>query len=307
MKVLVIDNDQDSVKILEQYLTPLGHELHSIDNERDGPCYLADNTIDLVFIDMNSNAEGAVETIKAFRAPERSEWFPVVVLTPNIDDDVYASAILAGADAILPKPLNHNRMLMQVIALERIYLSRQNLQASKDLMAANLALLKLSMYDEVTDLANRRYFEETLGKEFKLAKRHKAHLTVLMCEIDGFKRMHETHGVKVANALIRSLVDAINAIPSRPTDLVCRYGVDLFSVILPATDEAGASHISEKISVSLDSELKKPAFALLSSRFVFSIGSATDDGRYRTMEDLIAAAFQSLQAAKKTNYILRNL
>lgn len=307
MKILVIEKNQESRVIMEQCLIPLGHELHHADNEQEGLRIIGAHAIDFIFIEMGSDAEAAVETIKSLRTPEKHAWFPVVALSANTDDDVHASAILAGADAILSKPLSRNLMIMQVISLERIYIARQNLQANKDLIAANLALLKLSMYDEVTDLPNRRYFEETLKKEFKLAKRHKSQLTVLMCEIDGFMRIIDRHGVDNGFHFIQALVSAINSIPARPTDLVCRCGSDLFSVILPGTDEKGANHVSEKINRSVNSELMKPSLALSAPPIVFNIGSATDDGRFRTLNELITAAVQSLQAAKKTSYILRNL
>lgn len=307
MKILVIEKNQTHSSLMEQSMVPLGHELHFSSNEREGLSYLSEHEVDFIFVEMASEAECTLEIIRSIRAAEKNEWFPIVAISANTDDDVYASVILAGADAILPKPLSRNRMLMQMIALERIYLARQNLQANKDLIAANLALLKLSMYDEVTDLASRRYFEETLNKEFRLAKRNQSQLTVLMFEIDSFKRILEVYGAEKGNYLLQTLVSVITEIPSRPTDLVCRYGADQFSVILPATDEVGANHLSEKINSSVTSELMKPSFALLAPPLLFNIGSATDDGRFRSVNELISAANQSLHAAKKTNFILRNL
>lgn len=298
MKILVIGKLKDSRSILDQCLAPIGHVFHYAENEADGLFYIRHNEVDLILIDMDSDSERADGLIKSVSMSIEQGWIPIIALSSAADDEAYSQAILAGADAMLAKPLNRTRLPMQVIALERVYLARQNLQANRDLIAANLALLKLSMYDEQTGLANRRYFEETLNKELRLARRDQAQLSLLLCEIGSLKRLHETH-VRETKPL-NAIVSAISRIPCRPADFVSRYDGDVIAVLLPDTDPAGAAHIAEKIKRSVDSELMNEALASLAMPLTLNIAVVTDAGGGQTTETFMADALQALQAAKKT-------
>ncbi|MGR8951511.1 MAG: GGDEF domain-containing protein [Gammaproteobacteria bacterium] len=293
MKILVIEKSEVCRFILEQCLTTLGHAFHHVARAEDALHFIQSHEIDFVFIDMDFGRERAAEAIRSIRALQKNEWWPIAALSSETDDDAYADAILAGADAVLPKPLSRKRILMQVIALERIYIARQSLQAHHELIEANRALLKLSMHDEVTGLGNRRYFEETLLKEIRLAKRNHRHLALLMCDISGL----EPNSKGESNPL-PAIAAAISSIPTRPTDLVCRYSDSVFAVILPNTDGEGTLKIAAKIRDSVEHVLTNSSFASPASPLSFRIGSATHNGLYHTTDEFVRAASEALQTLK---------
>ena len=295
MKILVIDKSEVSRFILDQCLTSLGHVFHFASAAEEALLFLRSHSIDFVFIDLDSGRERAGDTIKSIRAAHQSEWFPIVALSSETDDDAFANAILAGADAQITKPLHRNRIVMQVIALERIYMGRQSLQAKKDLIAADLALLKLSMYDEITGLANRRYFEETLIKEIRLAKRERRRLTLLVCEIENLAQPSAGGDSEFTNRRLHAIAAAIACIPSRPTDFICRYDDNSFAVILPNTDQQGAQHIADKIRGSIETVLTQTTTNASTAPLTCRIGSATDDGQFQTSTDFIHAASATLR------------
>lgn len=295
MKILVIKKNEGDRHILDQCLSSLGHLLHHAQSEDQALQFIEQHQIDCVFIDIDTDKERTTETLKSIRATQKDEWFPIVALSSAADDEAFAHTILSGADALLPKPLSQSRVLMQMIALERIYLGRQNLQAKKDLLAANLALLKLSMYDEITGLANRRYFEETLNKEMKQAKREGCKLTLLMCEIGNTAPFPETGDSESGQRLLYAVAAAIACIPSRPTDFVCRYGGNCFAVLLPNTGEEGALHIAERIQAAVESILATPSLSGQAAPLAFRIGSAVHAGQFETKEDFIHTASASLK------------
>lgn len=307
MNILVLEHDQDSRVLLEQSLEPLGHRLHFADNEASALDFFECHLVDCFFIEMNKNCDATVAAIKSIRTQRQGEWFPILALCANLDDDSFAAAILAGADAVATKPLQRKRVLMQLIALERIYLARQNLQVNKDLLAANLALLRLSMYDEVTGLPNKRYFDETLDKEFRLASRTHSPLTVMMCEIEGWKRVVAAFGADKAGLWQQKVAEVIKDVPSRPTDLVSRYGEDVFALILPNTPEAGACRVADLLSEAIVKAMGDDFTDGPVQLRAFHIASATDDGKCVAANDLAENALKSLHAVKKTNYVLRNL
>lgn len=292
MKILVIEKNEDGRLILDQCLSSLGHVFHHAESGEQACHFIERHLPDFVFIDADFDPQQTATTIKSLRTAHKHEWFPIVALSSDTDDEAFANAILAGADTLLAKPLQRNRVLMQVIALERIYIGRQNLQAKKDLIAANLALLKLSMYDEITGLANRRYFEETLLKEIKLAKRDRRRLSLLICEIDN--HVDAAGSSEFANRRLSAAAAAIACIPSRPTDFVCRYDSNSFAVILPNTDQEGARHIADKIRISVETVLAKAAQETQATPPACRIGSATHDERFQTLDEFIRAASPDL-------------
>jgi diguanylate cyclase (GGDEF)-like protein len=295
MKILVIEKNEENRHMLDQCLSSLGHLFHHAQSGEQALRFIGQHPIDCVFIDIDIERDRTAETLASIRAAQKNEWFPIVALSAATDDEAFAHAILAGADALLQKPLSQSRVLMQVIALERIYNGRQDLQAKKELLAANLALLKLSMYDEITGLANRRYFEETLFKEMKQAKREGCKLTLLICEIGNAAPLPEAGGGDAENRLLYAVAAAIAAVPSRPTDFVCRYGGLCCAVLLPNTGAAGARHIAAKVQAAAEAVLADPALCGQSAPQAFRIGSATHEGQFQTPEGFIDAASASLK------------
>jgi diguanylate cyclase (GGDEF)-like protein len=294
MKILVIEKNEDNRHMLDQCLSSLGHLFHHAQSGEQALRFIGQHLIDCVFIDIDIERERTAETLASIRAAQKNDWFPIVALSAATDDEAFAHAILSGADALLQKPLSQSRVLMQVIALERIYNERQDLQAKKELLAANLALLKLSMYDEITGLANRRYFEETLAKEMKQAKREGCKLTLLLCEIGNAVPLPETGGGEAENRLLHAVAAAIAAVPSRPTDFVCRYGGLCFAVLLPNTGAAGARHIEAKVQAAAEAVLADPALCGQAAPLTFRIGSAIHEGQFQTPEGFLRAAGDSL-------------
>lgn len=95
------------------------------------------------------------------------------------------------------------RLQLQISAMERIYHTRKKLkEAQLELIEANKALLHLSMFDKLTGLANRRNFDDTLEKEYKLAKREKNPLTVIICDIDFLKFIMTPMGTKLGMTVL---------------------------------------------------------------------------------------------------------
>lgn len=295
MKILIIEKSEVSRFILEQCLTSLGHVFHHAASVEDALPVILSQQVDFVFIDMDFGRERVADAIQSIRAEHQSEWIPVVALSSGSDDEAFANAILAGADSLLPKPLSRNRILMQVIALERINVTRQNPSTNKELIAANQALLKLSMYDEITGLANRRYFEKTLDREIRLAKRERHQLALLMCEIGNIAQPNEAGEDESRKRYLNTIATAIECIPSRPTDFVCRYGGNSFAVILPNTDEEGALHVSERIQGSVELALAKSSFGWPQIPLTFRIGLATYGRQFQTIDELIHAACAALK------------
>ena len=100
--------------------------------------------------------------------------------------------------------------------------------------------------DPLTGVGNRRFLQQTLNREIDLAKRHNQPLSVLMIDIDGFRKLHEQHGLSNSERILRELAGNLSTL-SRTTDAVFRCEGDQFMVILNNTDKSGANIIAKRI------------------------------------------------------------
>ncbi len=160
----------------------------------------------------------------------------------------------------------------------------------------------LSRTDQLTDVANRRYYDEVVDIEWKLALREGHRLSILMIDIDFFKNYNDFYGHQDGDKCIKKVVDIIKNSVHRVTDFVARYGGEEFSVILPNTDQEGATYIAEKIRKAVE-QAQIPHEATLTSIPVvtLSIGVATTIPTMEyTCKQLIKQADNALYRAKNS-------
>ena len=117
----------------------------------------------------------------------------------------------------------------------------------QELLQANQELQKLALSDGLTRLANRRRFDEHLSDEWQRLARDKQPLSLILCDLDHFKRYNDTFGHPAGDRCLIRVARALLNGPQRPADLVARYGGEEFAVILPNTDTHGAWRIAQKI------------------------------------------------------------
>lgn len=117
----------------------------------------------------------------------------------------------------------------------------------QELILANQELQKLALSDGLTRLANRRRFDEHLADEWQRLARDQQPLSLILCDLDHFKRYNDAFGHPAGDRCLIRVAKALLNGPQRPADLVARYGGEEFAVILPNTDTHGAWRIAQKI------------------------------------------------------------
>jgi len=156
-------------------------------------------------------------------------------------------------------------------------------------LSANAVLMEqltqMAREDGLTGVANRRTLDERLPQEMARARRQKYPLTVVMIDLDHFKRFNDRRGHAAGDTLLRTAAQAW-ARQLRPSDLLARYGGEEFTLVLPACDQAQAQRMVERLQ------------PLLPEKQTFSAGIATWNGSGNAQE-LLAAADQALLAAKR--------
>ena len=172
-------------------------------------------------------------------------------------------------------------------------------QAEERLRRANLRLQELAAKDELTQIANRRHFQEYLNQEWRRQQREKGLLSLVMCDLDGLKAYNDRHGHPAGDLCLRAMASLIRSNCHRPADLAARYGGDEFVIVLPNTDAAGALRIAERIRLGVDHQGRDISPHCMRQGVSLSLGVATTfPSPDFSPEKLLALADQALYQAK---------
>lgn len=172
------------------------------------------------------------------------------------------------------------------------------MQQHQALQEANNKLKYLSQVDGLTGLANRRYFDQQFALEHARHVRSGASLSVLMLDIDFFKRINDHYGHAIGDVYLQQIATVLKLAMTRPSDLVARYGGEEFVCLLPDTHLLGAYKVAEKIrqaviDLHLDNTEPQP------QPVTISIGVATLQDPESSADDLLAQADEQLYRAKR--------
>lgn len=173
------------------------------------------------------------------------------------------------------------------------------LQSQQALRLANAQLEELSRSDSLTGLPNRRHFDEVKEIELRRAQRSGQPLSVLLCDVDFFKRYNDTYGHAVGDQCLRQVAQTMRASIARAGDVVARIGGEEFAVILPATDAAAALSLAERLRLAVIDQAIPHTASSVAEHITLSIGQATlEPGETATFEALLELADRALYQAK---------
>jgi diguanylate cyclase (GGDEF)-like protein/PAS domain S-box-containing protein len=191
------------------------------------------------------------------------------------------------------------RLLRQLATQASIAIHQAELY--HQLEQANQRLQRLAFLDGLTQVANRRRFDQHLEREWRRLSREHAPLSLLLCDIDFFKAYNDTYGHQAGDDCLRQIAAAIAASVNRPADLVARYGGEEFAVVLPNTGFQGAQHVAEDIRRNIQDLEILHSGSLVSSIITLSIGVATALPNHTLFpEDIVHLADEALYAAKQS-------
>ena len=203
-------------------------------------------------------------------------------------------------------PLIIENDLIGIINIENIEPSRENIDKLLILSTQfTIELKKIKLYEEVQRLAitdgltgvySRRYFARRFEEEIQRSKDHNLNLTLLMVDIDQFKRYNDKYGHLIGDVVLKELA-SILVDDLREIDMVCRYGGEEFTLLLPDTDKVGGSRAAERIRERIEAT----SFAAYQEEtsVTISIGVSTYPSDGLDSEALIEASDQVLLKAKR--------
>lgn len=204
-----------------------------------------------------------------------------------------------GLQAKLSTYLERQHQDELALAAHRDRLAELVEERTVELRAANVLLEQLSRSDPLTGLANRRHFDEIKDFEFRRALRLGQPLTVLMCDVDFFKRYNDHYGHAQGDHCLRTVADTLKSVFARAGEVVARFGGEEFVVLLPGVDADAACRAAQRLQQRL-AERKLPHEASpVSPYLTMSIGLASFDADSMDhFDQLLRRADEALYRAK---------
>ncbi len=301
LKILLVDDEPFIRDIIQEMLAADGHTAETAADGREALGKIASATdIDLVISDMEMPEVDGMELIRRLR--EKDETIPVIILTGNDEIKVAVEAMKAGADDYLLKDENIQDAIPMAIhrVMEKHRLAEKNRQLMADLARKNRELERLSLLDGLTDIPNRRYFDRVLAKEWMRSLESGTPLSLLMADIDCFKRFNDAYGHPEGDECLRRVAGALHGVLKKPGDFVARYGGEEFAAVLPETTAADAKVIAEAMRDGVRALNIRHTDSEVDDRVTLSIGvgavvadAAAEPG------ELIAMADGALYRAKR--------
>ncbi len=313
--ILIVDDMPENLDVLRKVLSQSGYRVRPALGGEIALRAIASELPDLILLDVMMSGIDGYQVCQALRRDERTRGIPVLFISARMDAAAKVRGFEAGAVDYITKPFNAKEVLARVethlsLRTMRKQLEEQNLRLQQEieerkrteisLDVANQELTRLASIDGLTQIANRRRFDEHLHREWTRASRTRTALGLVLCDIDHFKRYNDTYGHVAGDACLHEVAQAIQRSARRPADLPARYGGEEFTVLLPHTDTDGAVQIADMIREEVAS-LKLPHESLGAGHYVtLSMGLVStvpvSEGK---PESLVEAADKALYEAKE--------
>jgi len=286
--ILVVDDSRLVRHVVAGFLREGGYEVDEAEDGRIALSRLESGNYDVVITDLNMPGVDGFGVLDAVR--KGSSGTEVIILTGAGANDA-ANAVRAlrlGAHDFLSKPPS---------GAAEVILTVERALEKKRLRDANAALLRqleaLTRTDPLTGAANRRAFDETLSREHTRARRYDLPLSVVVADLDHFKRVNDVHGHAAGDEVLKAFVQRATEV-FRGCDGLFRTGGDEFVILLPHTDEQGALAAAQRLVDGVAARPLRPGLGTIT----VSVGVVSARGAALAGLDLLAAADAALYQAK---------
>jgi diguanylate cyclase (GGDEF)-like protein len=291
--VLVVDDDASTRALVAQWLRRASiRPLEAASGEEALRIVGADpDAIDAILLDVMMPGMDGFEVLSHLKADARWARIPIVFLSASAGESEVVRGVKAGAIDYLPKPFSGPILVTKVEAV--LARGRSERALYDKLRSAE----ESATHDALTQLANRRAFDQRLAEMAASSQRHEEPLSLMMLDIDNFKAINDARGHLAGDVALKHLADRLREIV-RAGDQAFRYGGEEFVLLLQKCDRAGAARVYHRlrallVTVALGFEGEPMPFTVSGG-----VASMEADNGYR-LEILVGRADEALYAAKR--------
>ena len=285
-KVLVVDDDTINRDVLCELLQP-EYTVLLAKNGAQALERAARHLPDLVLLDVMMPDMGGFEVLRRLRATPQLEHVSVIFISGLDRPEDEAAGLKMGASDYIAKPFN------ATVVLARVALHLQ-------LVRQRRLLERLAHVDGLTELANRRRFDDVYEVEWQRARRSGQPLSLALLDVDSFKQFNDLYGHPAGDRALRAVARVAGTHMRRPADLAARYGGEELVLVMPETDAVQAQQIARALGEAVLGLGIAHAGSAAASCVTVSIGGATLDAALpESAAALFAAADVQLYRAKQ--------
>jgi two-component system, cell cycle response regulator len=302
--VLVVDDEPTLRSVLRQVLEDDGYFV------TDAPCAeqalesFRQRPVPLVISDIVMGKMSGLELLREIKQIEPETL--VIMMTSHASLEAATNALRSGAYDFLLKPFEDITLISAVAARasEKIRLTESNRELveslrrkAEELEHANSMLRELAERDGLTGLHNHRYFREALDRELARSARHRRLFSLVMIDIDHFKRFNDTYGHLAGDEALKHLAGILQNL-CRSSSVVARYGGEEFVMIVPENDSEGARVFADRVRDTVELTPFRNSGEALSLPLTISLGISTFPEDGIDARTLIQRADKALYYAK---------
>ena len=283
-RLLAIDDSELIHRLLQVRLQGERLELHGALSAQEGLQKARELMPEVILLDIELDTMDGFEVLAHLKSDPKTQDIAVIFISAVSDTMDRVRGLDLGAVDFIAKPFEVAELKARVRSALRI----QHLVKMLEHRA---------QIDSLSGLWNRRYFDQRLQQEWSEARRHGRSLSLIMCDVDRFKRLNDQFGHPFGDQVIERVAQILSG--GRGSDITCRYGGEEFGVILPSTAAERALEVAERHRVAIESHTWSghDDVIVTSSFGVADLKSLPTDAG---MEQLVQAADMALYRAKQS-------
>ncbi len=306
LRIMLVDDDRALLMMMKMLLENAGHTVFMASNGKEALELLEKHMPQLILADWIMPGMDGVKFCKALRQKEEWRNIYVFMMTALESTDRLVEAFEAGANDYITKPINHKILAARLGAAQRVVQMQEELDFDRqqlhklatELAVSNERLHQMALTDVLTSLPNRRSANDHLDQQWAIAERSGRQLSIMMVDIDHFKKINDQFGHKVGDDALKRVAEVMN-LSVRKQDMACRYGGEEFLVICPDTPAEQVYRLAERLRAAVVGIAMPDAYAR-SCKLTISIGVASKEPGIKNTEMLLQLADKRLYEAKNS-------
>lgn len=219
------------------------------------------DNIDLILLDIEMPDINGYEVLKKLKNSDKTKNIPIIFVTAKSSEEDEEYGLNLGAIDYITKP--YSKSIVKIRIKNQI-----NLKLKTDLLE------QLSMYDGLTNIKNRRFFDESFERIYNKSRRDSSNFALIMIDIDYFKPYNDNYGHGQGDVALKKVANSLQNSLKRANDLVARYGGEEFVVLIQDIDEQGLEKIAKNILESINNLQITHEYSKISSHLTISMGIA---------------------------------
>ena len=298
--ILIVDDVPNNLRLLDEILDEMSYDTIFANSGKQAVEIVENLTvqIDLILLDLMMPEMDGIEVCTIIKSNPMCQDIPVIFITADESLQSLLNAFKTGAIDYLKKPLDKAELLLRVenqLKLNKVYAGLR--RSNDELLEAYALLQQLATVDPLTGLENRRSLMDFSEVQLKLAQRYKSFFSILLIDLDYFKKINDTYGHLIGDEILKNIAKILKE-SLRNVDHIGRFGGEEFIVILPNTTLKNAVLVAEKVRDAIANfvhNIEEQNIQTTVSIGIASYNSLDDD-----VNQILERADQALYTAKSS-------